>query len=158
MEDQAEKPKSSVLKTIGVVLLGILAFALAKGIGSVVGRTTVDRFSSGYSAGANDEALVKGIENAAQQIRKQAPIHVDDVTTLRDAMASGKQIIYIMEVNSEIPAEDISAAKADIEQQNRSRSCSEESTRKLISLGGVMTWQYTLKNDQMFKVSVSSCP
>ena len=158
MQDEApKKGKLGWLKTIAVLVLGLLALVLAKGIGSVVGRSTVNRFASGYNDGANGTALTAGIQKAVEQIRSQAPIHVDEITTLRDAMAAGKEIVYIMELNTDLSVSEVAAVQRQLQEQNAKNVCSNESTRKLVAIGGRMTWQYRVKSGDVFRVSVDKC-
>jgi hypothetical protein len=92
--EEPARSKFNWIETISIGALGICAVLFAKGIGMIVGRSTVQQFSSGYTEVSNENALTTGLNQAVKQLRTQVPIHVDEITTLSDAMVAGKEIIY----------------------------------------------------------------
>jgi hypothetical protein len=151
------KAKSSWIKTTILVVGAILAFLFAKGIGTIVGRSAADQFSAGYNASAADSIVTKGIQQSVERIRPQLPLHIDDITTTRDALAAGKEIIYIMELNADIAPADIDAVQQKLSAQNTKNVCANDNVKTLIKMGGKMTWQYTVKSGDQFRVSVTKC-
>lgn len=156
-QDVRRKPKWNWMKTAGLALVALLALVLAKGIGTFIGRLTTDRFSAGYQEAATDNAIKTGLAQAVAQLRTQVPIHVDEITILRDAFSTEREIIYITELNADLESAHVAEVRTQLEQQNARNVCADSSMRKLIEAGGIMTWQYTVNSGERFKVSVSKC-
>lgn len=148
-----DKPKWSWVKAIGLAVVGILALVFGKGIGAAV----YELVSSGYRESAKENALQEGLLQAVALLRKQTPIQVDEVTTLRDALATTDEIIYIMEVNADLDAAAIAEVKQELKVSNTRNVCGNPKTRTLLEYGATMTWQYTVNSGEQFRVSVLRC-
>jgi len=82
-----------MLKWIGYIALGIggvVLWGMASGIGKYVGKTAVQEYQQGKVAGAIEE----GLANAAEQLRKQLPMKVDDITTWQSVISVGSLMSY----------------------------------------------------------------
>lgn len=148
----------SALKTVGVIGLGLLAIVLAKGVGALIGSASVDQFSEGYREGASSRALAVGLDKAVRQLKSQVPVQVDEITTLRDAMATSNEIIYLMEVSQDFSTTDLVVVKAQLQTQNQKNVCDNAGTRQLVAAGGKMTWRYLDAGGDTFSVTVDTCP
>jgi|GEM_PF-6639480 len=158
MDNKTEnKGKYGWLKATGIVVLSVVAFAFAGGIGKLIGKMAVEEVGVGYNEGKKTAAISLGIKKAVEAIRDQAPIQIDEITTLRDAMAFENKILYMMELNYNILPEEIPEFKSELEISNRKNVCADQDTRKLIDVGGVMSWRYLTNNGETFTVTVSTC-
>jgi len=72
-------------------------------------------------------------------------------------MAFENKILYMMELNYNILPEEIPEFKSELEISNRKNVCADQDTRKLIDVGGVMSWRYLTNNGETFTVTVSTC-
>jgi hypothetical protein len=91
-QDVGYKSKRKWVKVIGLSALALIAIAFGKSIGMFVGKTVTNEFSTGYQESSKDRALEEGLLQAVALLRKQTPIHVDEITILRDAMATHANI------------------------------------------------------------------
>lgn len=80
--------KNLIYAVLGGV--AILAWALSGEIGKFVGRSAVDRYFEGQSQGAVEMAQAA----AANELRAQLPMRIDDLTTLERVMSAGTTLIY----------------------------------------------------------------
>jgi hypothetical protein len=71
-------------------ILAIIAWALSGEMGRFVGKSAIERYLQGQSRGAVEVAQ----EAAAQELRKQLPMRIDDLTTLERVMSAGTALIY----------------------------------------------------------------
>ena len=147
-QDAKRKPKWNWMKMAGLAVVALLALVFAKGIGTFIGRLTTDRFSDGYQEAAVDNAMKTGLAQAVAQLRTQVPIHVDEITILRDAFSTEREIIYIMELKADMESAQIAEVRKQLEQLNARNVCADASMRKLIEMGGIMTWQYTVNSGE----------
>ena len=137
--------------------LKIIGFLLALGAGlffaRAVGHFTTDRFGT-----PGDTPLAANLRAAAKQIRAQAPIKVDPITSLIGAGAIGDTIIYTMSLSVDIPTSQIAATQARLQALDTNRICGEAETRKLIDAGGKMRWIYTDTSGDQLQANVAKCP
>jgi hypothetical protein len=152
-EDAEEPQKKSIFHKLGLVLVAVAVLVFAKGAGFIFGRTTVDRFVDGRQQGQ----LEAGLQRAVTQIRSQVPIKVDADTTMIDAIAAGRGIMYVMTVNADIPDDRLSDAKAFMQQRVSRNVCSDEKAKALITAGATMTYQYHLPSGSTFSVAIDNC-
>ena len=145
-------------KAAVAIAAALFVLVFGKAIGAAIGTIVSDRMGSGYSEARQNDALKRGLDEAARAIREQAPIQVDESTTLVGALSSGREITYLYTLSFDIPPESLGEAEAELQEQNQQRVCSEERTRELISAGGAMSANYNDESGDILRTRVTSCP
>lgn len=148
--------KKPFWQNAGALIAVLVVGVIAKGIGGELGRKSLDKFSA-PSAASTKASLEEGVAKAAAQIREQAPVKVDQDTTLTGAIAAGSEIIYAMTVDMTLDAAELADANAQMHQTLEGKVCGDKKTRAFIGLGAKMTYVYTLSDGQTFQTSVDHC-
>ena len=79
---------------------------------------------------------------AAQQINRQTPMRVDEITTLERVETSGTTVIYHQRV--EVDGANVTTAmKQNLDQSVRAHVCGSEQMRNTISYGGAYRYMWT---------------
>jgi LPXTG-motif cell wall-anchored protein len=137
------KPANSFWSTAVAALVAILAFAVAKPIGQLIGSTM-----SGPTSAASMETLIEaGLSQASKDINKNVPQKLDEITTLTAAFAVGKMIIYrhtLSVKHDQVVVEDF---KQQMEVRLAHNVCSTEEMAKLLPHGAIFLYSYFDEDD-----------
>lgn len=153
----AEKKKSGCVGLLFTGFFIIVAAIVGRFIGSEVGQSNVESLKEQYAANQPDPAIVKGLEQAAETLRSQLPKKVDEFTTMTDAKVDKGAMHYFLNLDIDLPDDQIDNARNEIGSSNRKEICSNENHRAVISLGGSYVWTYKLENGRDFTVHVRDC-
>jgi hypothetical protein len=120
-----------------------------------VGKSAVESYQEGKQQGV----LEKAQEMAAQEIRKQAPIQIDEITTLQSAHSVGKTLIYNhrlslrkSDINDNFVAEMRKSLKHNV--------CQNKGMRITLNIGGEFTYIYLSLDGLLIgeiKITSSDC-
>ncbi len=136
------------LKIFGFLIALCAGIFLSQLVGGLIRRN---------SAGSQDSALAVNLRAAADQIRAQAPIKVDAMTTLNGAASIGDTIIYTMTLAQDVPTAQLPVAQAWAQRTVTKRACADPEVRKLIDEGGKMRWIYTDVTGDQFTANLGKC-
>lgn len=138
--------------TIIVIVVGLVAAVIGKGLGKVGGEVVMDAVDTSRKF----DAVHEGLEKAAAQLRSDLPKRVDEITQLTSVNVSGTTISYVMKIDDNVQESVIYGIRNSIQELNQKRTCAAQ-TKELIAAGGKMVWQYVHKGATFATASVSSC-
>ncbi len=122
----------------GLGCVGLVLWALSGQIGRFVGKSAIENYQQGKMQGAVEKAQ----EMAAEQIRKQLPIQVDEGTTLYNVMVSGKTLIYQYRMKRYKNRIDLDSFHSEMVAMLKHNVCNEKGMRWGIDNGGSFVYYY----------------
>lgn len=122
----------------GLGCVGLVLWALSGQIGRFVGKSAIENYQQGKMQGAVEKAQ----EIAAEQIRKQLPIQVDEVTTLYNVMVSGRALIYQYRMKRYKDRIDLDNFHSEMLAMLKYNVCNEKGMRWGIDNGGSFVYYY----------------
>ncbi|MEQ9661536.1 MAG: hypothetical protein RLN87_03210 [Parasphingopyxis sp.] len=112
----------------------------------------------GLESAIVDPDLAALLDNAAEQINAEAPIRIDEITTLTRARARGRRIRYRYDVAQEVPADRLEANRARMTETTRRDVCSNATDREIIEAGAEVEFAYYGPDgDHYFSTVVDRC-
>ena len=114
--------------------------------------------SGNGSAGAGNPELAREIAAAATQLDAQAPMQVDDITTLTGVSSNGTEIVYDMAISQDVPTGQIDQLRQAAQSGNQTNLCADSRSGDLIRMGATMTHRYVDPSGDRFETRVSTCP
>ncbi|NNC72799.1 MAG: hypothetical protein HKN78_07970 [Sphingomonadaceae bacterium] len=107
---------------------------------------------------SSDPELIAGVQVAARAANAQAPMRIDEITTMTSATAVGNRIVYRYDVSQRLPRGQINAMRDTIAQQNQRAVCSNAQVRQIIDRGAEIEYAYYGPGDQLlFSTPITSC-
>ncbi len=121
-------------------------------------RDSGDKDDSQASRGPVDPELAAAVQVAARAANAQAPMRIDQITTMTGATARGVRIIYRYEVSRPIPQQQVDAMRDRIAELNARSVCSRQEIRQIIDRGAEIEYAYYGPGDQfLFSTPILSC-
>jgi len=130
------------MKTFGKVMavIGVLlVIVFAKGIGKMVGKSTVDSYDQGKIEAAVEQKLL----DTSKQINAQLPMMVDSETRLDTTICAGKHMAYkYTMINLTEKDIDKIAFEKEIKTMLVKNQCNNENMIKLLKMGIQYNYMY----------------
>ena len=123
-------------KVLGVIVL-LIVIAFASGIGEMVGKSTGERYNKGKKKGALEVVL----SQVMRDINSKAPMMVDSVTRLDNAVGIGNILRYNFTL-LEYTASDITAESINTALENNIKINVCHSMKILINMGVTISYAY----------------
>lgn len=119
---------------------------------------TDDKDAPSTASRSSDPELLAGVQVAARAANAQAPMRIDEITTMTSATAVGNRIVYRYDVSQQIPRGQINAMRDTIAQQNQRAVCSNPQVRQIIDRGAEIEYAYYGPGDQLlFSTPITGC-
>jgi hypothetical protein len=141
---------------IVIVIGGLILWSISGQIGKFVGKSAVERYQSGQTEGAVEQA----IEQAAIEIRKQLPMKVDKITTLQNVISAGNTLQYHYIMDVDVKTLDKNVFKINMRKSLLHNICNQKDMVFTMNLGGNYLYLYKDKNGLYiddFKFRKNSC-
>ena len=126
----------------GMGLAALVVFALSGQIGKFVGRTVGETTVENYQEGKQEAFLEKGQAMAAEEIRKQLPMRIDEITTLQSVLSAGKALIYNYRMSLKKSDLDTNEFIAKMTENLAHNVCQQKQMRNILNLGGNYKYVY----------------
>ena len=129
----------------------LVLFAIANGVGRFTGKSVLKEYEGGKVEAAQ--------AYAAEEMRKQLPMRIDEVTTLQSVLSMGKSLIYNYRI--ELIKDDIN--NNFLQKQTgllRQNVCGQKAMAKVIKLGRSYRYLYMSKDGLSLgsiEISKKSC-
>ena len=134
----------------GMGLAALVVFALSGQIGKFVGRTVGETTVENYQEGKQEAFLEKGQAMAAEEIRKQLPMRIDEITTLQSVLSAGKALIYNYRMSLKKSDLDTNKFIAEMKKTLVHNVCQQKQISFVKFLFSETKKQHLLKNNNIF--------
>ena len=128
-------------KWIGYIALAIgaiIIFSLSGGIGKFAGRTAVQEYQKGKG-----ESVVAGAQKiAAEELRAQLPMRVNELTILQSVVSIGTLLMYNYTVDANRSEIDLKEFMSTMRSNIKTNVCSHKSMVEAIKYGGRYKYSY----------------
>ena len=142
-------PRNNI--TIGVII------AMAVGGGYFLLNYGSAIFGSGDGVGTSTARVEREMRMGADMINRQAPIRVDEVTTLTGATARGTHLTYRYALTTDVPADQLAEARAVLHREIGPRFCADPEMRRIVAAGGVISADYRDGSGDHVLVTFRTC-
>lgn len=105
----------------------------------------------------NNPALAREMTQAADQLRSDLPIQVDEITRVVGIRAEGTEFVYDLEITEAIPPDQIETARTVMQNQNQTNMCANPDVNTFIGRGGSMNHRYVDTAGKRFQTRVVRC-
>tara|TARA_E500000305_G_scaffold99084_2_gene91050 strand:+ start:2065 stop:2625 length:561 start_codon:yes stop_codon:yes gene_type:complete len=127
-----------VLITVGAILLGLFGFAAAGALGKFGVKALIEE----YEESKQNSVLVEGQRMAAEQLRRQLPIRLDEVTVLQAALSADEALIYVYRMDLS-KKEMMELGFEEVQKKNLIINvCGQKQMRQTLGMGGEYVYQY----------------
>lgn len=145
-----------MLKKLGyfaAIVGGILIFALSGQIGEYLGKSAVQNYNEGRTVSVIAEAQAA----AAQAIRPQLPMRIDEVTTWQSVVATGELLIYNYLLDYSEQEIDKTIFLDGMKKNLLQNACSEDGMANTIRIGARYMYTYMDLNGKLLgRIEINS--
>jgi hypothetical protein len=98
------------------------------------------------------------VSAAAEEIRPQLPVQVDDVTTFTAVEADGARLILTGTIARDLPSTSLLEAENELQRTQTAQSCMNPQARRAIAAGARIEYRYTDASGDRLRSEVLVCP
>jgi hypothetical protein len=142
-----QKPQKWTLKRVFMGLVSFVVIVLAATIGKEIGKVGYQAASRSLQSPQDVQTmLAEGFLKAKQELDKQLPKKVDEITTLTGVRAEGATLVYVNRVDVDAVDVDIPAGFKALAVEVHKKNCANKNMATTMTFGGIFKYEYYDKN------------